>query len=30
MLVTNDSANTTRELYWDEDNHLMALSDKAS
>ena len=30
MLVTNDSTNTTRELYWDEDNRLMALSDNAS
>ena len=30
MLVTNDSTNTTREMYWDEDNRLMALSDKAS
>ena len=26
-LVTNDSANTTREMYWDEDNQLMVLSD---
>ena len=26
-LVTNDSANTTREMYWDEDNCLMVLSD---
>ena len=26
-LVTNDSANTTREMYWDEDNRLMVLSD---
>ena len=26
-LVTNDSLNTTRELYWDEDNRLMILSD---
>ena len=26
-LVTNDSLNTTRELYWDEDNRLMVLSD---
>ena len=26
-LVTNDSTNTTREMYWDEDNHLMVLSD---
>ena len=26
-LVTNDSTNTTREVYWDEDNHLMVLSD---
>ena len=25
-LVTNDSANTTREMYWDEDNRLMVLS----
>mgnify|MGYP003086552476 CR=1 FL=1 len=30
MLVTNDSTNTTREMYWDENNHLMALSDNAS
>ena len=26
-LVTNDSTNTTREMYWDEDNRLMVLSD---
>ena len=26
-LVTNDSLNMTRELYWDEDNRLMVLSD---
>ena len=26
-LVTNDSANTTREMYWDEDNRLMVLFD---
>ena len=26
-LVTNDSSNTTREMYWDEDNRLMVLSD---
>ena len=26
-LVTNDSVNTTREMYWDEDNRLMVLSD---
>ncbi len=26
-LVTNDSANTTREMYWNEDNRLMVLSD---
>ena len=26
-LVTNDSTNTTREMYWDEDNRLMLLSD---
>ena len=26
-LVANDSANTTREMYWDEDNRLMVLSD---
>ena len=26
-LVTNDSANTTREMYWDENNRLMVLSD---
>ena len=26
-LVTNDSANTIREMYWDEDNRLMVLSD---
>ena len=26
-LVTNDSANTTREMYWDEDNRLMVLRD---
>ena len=26
-LVTNDSTNTTREMYWDEDNRLMILSD---
>ena len=26
-LVTNDSANTTREMYWYEDNRLMVLSD---
>ena len=26
-LVTNDSAKTTREMYWDEDNRLMVLSD---
>ena len=25
--VTNDSTNTTREMYWDEDNRLMVLSD---
>ena len=25
-LVTNDSAHTTREMYWDEDNRLMVLS----
>ena len=27
-LVTNDSTNATREMYWDEDNRLMVLSDK--
>ena len=27
MLVTNDSTNMTCEMYWDEDNHLMVLSD---
>ncbi len=26
-LVTNDSTNATREMYWDEDNRLMVLSD---
>nr|WP_308339411.1 RHS repeat-associated core domain-containing protein [Prevotella nigrescens] len=26
-LVTNNSTNTTREMYWDEDNRLMVLSD---
>ena len=26
-LVTNDSTNTTREMYWDEDNRLMVLPD---
>ena len=26
-LVTNDSTNTTREMFWDEDNRLMVLSD---
>ena len=26
-LVTNDSTNTTREMYWDEGNRLMVLSD---
>ena len=26
-LVTNDSTNTTREMYWDEDNRLMVISD---
>ena len=26
-LVTNDSTNTAREMYWDEDNRLMVLSD---
>ena len=26
-LVMNDSTNTTREMYWDEDNRLMVLSD---
>jgi len=26
-LVTNDSTNMTREMYWDEDNRLMVLSD---
>ena len=26
-LVTNDSTNTTREMYWDEDNRLIVLSD---
>ena len=26
-LVTNDSTNTTREMYWDEDNRVMVLSD---
>ena len=26
-LVTNDSTNTTREMYWGEDNRLMVLSD---
>ena len=26
-LVTNDSTNTTREMYWDEDNRLVVLSD---
>ena len=26
-LVTNDFTNTTREMYWDEDNRLMVLSD---
>ena len=26
-LVTNDSTNITREMYWDEDNRLMVLSD---
>lgn len=25
--VVNDSTNETRELYWDEDNRLMVLSD---
>ena len=25
--LTNDSTNTTREMYWDEDNRLMVLSD---
>ena len=25
--MTNDSTNTTREMYWDEDNRLMVLSD---
>ena len=29
-LVTNDSANTTREMYWDEDNRLMVLSDNGT
>ena len=29
-LVTNDLTNITREMYWDENNRLMALSDKAS
>ena len=27
VLVTNDSLNTTRELYWDEENRLSILSD---
>ena len=27
ILVTNDSTNTIREMYWDEDNRLMVLSD---
>ena len=27
ILVTNDSTNATREIYWDEDNRLMVLSD---
>ena len=27
ILVTNDSTNTSREMYWDEDNRLMVLSD---
>ena len=27
ILVTNDSTNATREMYWDEDNRLMVLSD---
>nr|WP_314692359.1 hypothetical protein [uncultured Prevotella sp.] len=27
MLVTNDSTNTIHEMYWDEDNRLMVLSD---
>ena len=27
MLVTNDSTNTIREMYWDKDNRLMVLSD---
>ena len=27
ILITNDSTNTTREMYWDEDNRLMVLSD---
>ena len=26
-LVTNDSTNTTREMYWDEDNRVIVLSD---
>ena len=26
-LVMNDSTNATREMYWDEDNRLMVLSD---
>ena len=29
-LVTNDLTNITREMYWDEDNRLIALSDNAS
>ena len=29
-LVTNDSTNTTCEMYWDENNRLIALSDNAS
>ena len=27
VIVTNDSTNVTREMYWDEDNRLMVLSD---
>ena len=29
-LVTNDLTNITREMYWNENNRLMALSDNAS
>ena len=28
--VENDSTDATREMFWDEDNRLMVLSDKAS